>query len=502
MDRNAALKVPAAVPIAERAPGWALLLTGAIAMVLVGERWNVGALAWVMPVPFLLYLWTRKGWRPKLALLGVVQVAMVLQIYKLVTAPMPAVIAVAYGVPLGLAAWIVYVAWDLLRRKVGDRAALYAYPALVALVEVLIYRLTEVGTWGSGAMTQLENLPLLQLSSLLGSSAIGFVVAWTASLGALLLATRERRRYLADAAVLALALVAVFAFGSFRLFSDQGRTVNVAGIMTDLGPGPGGLPDAAAISRNNEELFQRSATAADRGARLIAWNEGATVVGTAGEKDFVDRGTRFARERGVDLVLAYIVPVSTAPRQFRNKYVWIGEDGKVLETYEKHHPVPGEGSLRGTAPLLAMERPFGRSAGAICYDYDFPAMAVAHGRLGVGLVVLPASDWKGIDPYHSQNARIRAIEGGFNVLRPTRWSTSMAFDAYGRLRAALPAFETNERILIATLPTQHVPTLYSQIEDSVALVYAAYLLSLALRAVLKGKKRGKARAPACKDAPA
>lgn len=188
-------------------------------------------------------------------------------------------------------------------------------------------------------------------------------------------------------------------------------------------------------------------------------------------------------------MIAYIVPLSTTPLRFENKYVWIGDDGAVLETYEKHHPVPGEGSLRGTEPLRILARPYGMSAGAICYDYDFPAMAVAHGRLGAGLVMVPASDWKGIDPFHTQNARVRAIEGGFSVVRPTRWATSAAFDAYGRLRGALPSFEVNDRILIASVPTEHVPTLYSLIGDSVAFAYVAYLLFIMLLVARKAMAR-------------
>lgn len=67
-------------------------------------------------------------------------------------------------------------------------------------------------------------------------------------------------------------------------------------------------------------------------------------------------------------------------------------------TYQKHHPVPGEPSIRGTEPLRVLARPYGRVGGAICYDYDFPALAREHARLGADLVVVPSSDWRGIDP--------------------------------------------------------------------------------------------------------
>jgi apolipoprotein N-acyltransferase len=90
--------------------------------------------------------------------------------------------------------------------------------------------------------------------------------------------------------------------------------------------------------------------------------------------------------------------------------------------------------------------------------------------------VVPASDWRGIDPYHTQMARIRAIEGGFSVVRPVRWATSGAFDAYGRQRAAMSHFEENERVMLATVPTTPAPTLYASIGDSAAMLYLLILI--------------------------
>ena len=81
-------------------------------------------------------------------------------------------------------------------------------------------------------------------------------------------------------------------------------------------------------------------------------------------------------------------------------------------------------------------------------------------------------------------ARVRAIEGGFTVLRPVRGAASGAFDAYGRTRAALPFFEENTRVFVTAVPTERVPTLYARIGDAPALGYGAYLV-LALVAALR-----------------
>ena len=60
---------------------------------------------------------------------------------------------------------------------------------------------------------------------------------------------------------------------------------------------------------------------------------------------------------------------------------------------------------------------------------------------------------------------VRAIEGGYSLLRPVRGATSFAFDSFGRVRASLNYFEKNDRILMASLPTRKVWTLYSVVGD-------------------------------------
>ena len=44
-------------------------------------------------------------------------------------------------------------------------------------------------------------------------------------------------------------------------------------------------------------------------------------------------------------------------------------------------------------------------------------------------------------------------------------STSYAFDAYGNVRASLSYFEDNDHIMLASLPTKKVWTLYSVVGD-------------------------------------
>jgi len=77
---------------------------------------------------------------------------------------------------------------------------------------------------------------------------------------------------------------------------------------------------------------------------------------------------------------------------------------------------------------------------------------------------------------HTLMARIRAIEGGFSVLRSANEATSMGFNNYGQIRAAMSDFGNNDKILIASLPVGKINTLYSRIGNLIAYIAIAVLL--------------------------
>jgi len=224
-------------------------------------------------------------------------------------------------------------------------------------------------------------------------------------------------------------VVLAHTYGALRLQRNfNGPLVTVATVTTDVHMGPQGLPSNKQIAEGTEQLLARTVEALSRGATLVVWNEGSTAIDKRGEEAFIARAQALAQEYHADIVVAYVVPLD-GMRRFENKYAWVTPDG-VLERYLKRHPVPGEGSVKGTDPVRVLGRPWGKAAGAICYD--FPQLALTHAMLGADIVAVPASDWRGIDPFHTQMAAVRGIEGGFSVVRSVRWATSGAFDALGR----------------------------------------------------------------------
>jgi apolipoprotein N-acyltransferase len=472
---------PAAAPrsISDRVPTFALLGIGGILTALTGPRWGIAALAWVAPVLYLLYARRVRTWRQWGALLGVLLAGYLIQTALIATPPVPVIATLLFGPPLALLRFGALGAGELVRRRAGEGAGALAYVTATVVLDWVGYGITELGAWMATANSQVESLTFLQLASIAGLAGLGAIMASVAAAAASLLAVSQPARCLRPAIALAGVLTAAMMWATLRLDEPlPGRSVAVAAVVTDVGPDQNGMPDDATLAANTEALFARTQIAAARGARLVVWNEVATLIHPAEEAAFIARARTMARELAIDLVLAYAVLETRDPVLLDNKYLFIADDGRVLDAYQKHHPVPGEPSIRGSGPLRVLERPYGRVGGAICYDYDFPALAREHASAGADLVVVPSSDWRGIDPVHTFMARVRAIEGGFAMVRSVRWAPSGAFDAHGRVRAWMTAVDDNDGVMLARVPVARTPTLATRLGDAPVAAAALVLAGL------------------------
>lgn len=466
-----------------------LLVSGVVLTILSGYRWGVEVIAWVSWIPFLMYGMKTKGWKDSLLLFIALQVGINGVTAKIISEPIPLIFAFLFGVPTGFSAWILLSLWEQVRRRVSFLLWIPSFVTLVIISEWTTFEYSDFGMWGTMAGTQVNNLELLQLVSVTGMSGIAALMAFVAVLASLLLVDYNKKRWLSSLIFISTIFLIIMIFGSVRVYNQQTKnTVKAAAITTDLHLTPSSIPGKDELKDGTNELFQRNKQAVGSGAKLIVWNEGATLVEKEDEKELINRGQEFSKNNSVDFVMAYIVPLSKNPLKYDNKYVWFSNTGEILETYRKHHPVPSEAAIKGTEDLIVHEREWGRAAGAICYDYDFPEMAREHGKLKAGIVAVPSSDWFGIDPYHTKMTRIRAIEGGYSVIRPVRWATSMAFDGYGRVRAAMPYNEGN-RVMIVDLPTDNIETIYSKWGDW--LVIPSILFWLLLASIIIRKRMDK-----------
>ena len=442
-----------------------LWLLSLLFLALVGMRFNVSILAWVVFVPILLLTrenQTKKEW---FSLFLVLQLAYFLQVAKIITDPIPIMMALLFSAPMAIGSWVVLWIFEKVRRKVGDMLGILFFASLMSVSEWLTFYTSELGSWGSMTYTQLDDLAFLQLSSLFGITLGAFFIYLASAFIAVFIVNRHRREFIKPALISFVLYALFYTYGVWRV--DQGstnqETVLVAGITSDMQITPQAIPSKEYLDKGTNMLIEKTKLAIDRGAKLVAWNEGATIVFKENEQEFIKRLKKLSLEKNVELFIAYIVPIDGI-KKFENKYLFFSK-GELIDTYFKYHPVPGEPAVKGTTLAKVTNVKYANISGAICYDFDFPQLGRALSQKGADIVVVPSSDWRGIDPIHGLQAMVRAIEGGYSLLRPVRGATSFAFDSYGRVRGSLNYFEENDHILMASLPTRKVWTLYSVVGD-------------------------------------
>jgi len=117
-----------------------------------------------------------------------------------------------------------------------------------------------------------------------------------------------------------------------------------------------------------------------------------------------------------------------------NDALLFAPDGQLVIDYEKHHFVPRieVGYVTGS-DYSVLRQPSGVWGVTICKDMDFPALGRQYGRLGTGVLLVPAWDFVIDDWYHARMAILRGVESGFSVARAAKQGLLTVSDNRGRI---------------------------------------------------------------------
>jgi apolipoprotein N-acyltransferase len=485
-----------------------LALGAAVSLLAVDGRWDLPVAAWIAPV--LLLRFSRTS-RPGAAIVGIVLASTLQIVVYLLEANVPfSVTSVVLGLALGLLFAVPYVVDRLLCGRLRGVARVMLMPAAWGLTEFAAASVLPVGTAiGTRAVTQAENLALMQVIALLGPYAIGVLIALLATAANQVWENPSRRSLLRYGGGFAALILAVVGFGEARLMQSSaatpGPTVKIAGILPPLAlraPAWEGVtmnawpPSAAAkASLARPEMKARYAAVQDRlladtraaaqsGAKIVQWSETAAPTLAADKPALLARVSDLARTEGVYVNAAIGVPFE------RNETFLFAPDGRQLWHYRKNHPVPGMepvAPFRGPAPVA--DTPFGRLSNVICYDGDFPPLS----RVPADIMLLPGWDWPEMGHVHTMRmARLRAIENGYSLVRVDYQGVSAAFDPFGRVLAMQNTLQGDGHVLLVDVPVKGVTTLYRLTGDLFAwLCVLATLGLVALGLVRPQSPRGR-----------
>jgi apolipoprotein N-acyltransferase len=453
-------------------PGWFLLI-GIATITATHLIFNIALAAWVSSVPFLLYLRTTRGLKSRWLFVTALLAAWSLCVAKIISPPLPYFFVFLFSIPISLLHLPGYLLWDRFKNHSG---AIFLFPAVMTVMEWIQYTFTPFASWGIAAYTQADNLALMQSVSLFGLPGLSFLIYWVNISIAEILASGKASRQILHFPLAVLLFFILFGSMRYAMGKSQGvDTVLVAAVGTDSKVSGLPLPGKESNEQVKAALFARSAQAAKNGATLVVWNEAALFVLPEEESVWQDSLGALAARLHISLVAAYVMPISTAPLQYENKYLFFDPNGTITYKYHKHQPVPGEPCVPGDEPLKVFDMADSKVGGAICYDYDFPYLAKEFRKLDADIVALPSSDWRGIDPIHTKMAAFRAVEQGHSILRSTRFGLSAAITPYGEMTAQMSSFDNNDKIMTAHLPAKGIWTLYSKIGDLVVWICFAWI---------------------------
>lgn len=471
-------------------PTWkinAILATLALILLLFSNGRNtIAVAAWLAPIFLLRFVRSNLPWFGLPIAWLLLAGAFTFQFRGMV--PIPDIWYFVLAAVYGLVETVPFLLDKIVASRVGGFRATFVLPCAWVMTEYLVAGFTPYGSWGAAAYSQHENLTLLQIVSITGLYGVSFLIVWFAAVVNWVWDARIEWRVINRGVTAFVAVIlAASLFGGARLAltPPHGKTVRIASLTRpdiELFPSPEVAQRAMAgsISKDelddirrrgdsiNDDLMRRSDREAQAGAKIVFWGEANAFSLKDSEAAFVQQGVELARERGIFLGMGLATWNPDGVKPLENKIVLIDPQGNVAWESLKANPVPGaEATISAVdeGRVQMIETPYGRVSSVICFDMDFPGLLKQAGRQKTDVMLVPSNDWRAIDPWHSEMARFRAIEQGFNMVRHASNGLSIATDFQGRVLSRMDHYTTDDRVLISEVPTRGVDTVYSRIGD-------------------------------------
>ncbi|HEX4851722.1 MAG TPA: nitrilase-related carbon-nitrogen hydrolase [Puia sp.] len=451
------------------------LMPGTILMFFSNGRWIIPLATWIYPVFFLHFLSNIRPLKGFILLFIATAMVNIITWWKMIPLPIPIyliITGIAFQINL-----LPYLADRLIATRINGFESTLIFPLSLCFIEYLICQIPSKGSWTALAYSQATNLTLMQLVSITGIWGLSFLIGWFASV--LHWAWRQEFRWniIRNGILIYVAIFAlVIGYGSFQLnFESQlSKSVRIAAIVQSRNineelkrchwtDAQGVMPYSEEVENN---LLSKTEEAAEAGAQFVLWQESAGFVPKIHEKEFIERAKNLAAKKKIYLLMTlWSIPEDFPQHKVENKLIVLTPEAKQDFTYFKSNPVSVEPIVKGNGKIPVIETEYGNISPAICFDDVFPGFIRQAGKNGVGIMFIPANDWKEIDPIHTYMAITRAIENGFSLVRPAGNGLSVATDNRGRIISRLDYYHTEEQVMYADIPSSQSKTIYVSLGD-------------------------------------
>lgn len=439
-------------------------------------------LLWFAPLPVLLYAgrarwWTTAGVAFTGWLIGDLNLWGYLHHY--IQMPLGVTTGIVAGYPLMFA--IAVLLYRALLRRSAAWYALLVFPATLVTFEYLLNLAWQNGTAMNLAYTQLSFLPFLQLASITGPWGMSFLLLLFPAAIATSLHVQRVQPGLASVIVgISLAaIVVVLIFGTVRLgVPQQSQTVRVGLLASDGTDFAAPPKDAMRLFRAYAERVRKLAT---HGAKVVVLPEAIAVVipGTQPAADALFQS--LSDQTGTAIVVGAVYATEGKTAYNRAK---IYTPFEPALTYTKHHLLMPFGA-RFTAgrTLTTFTTSRGRWGVEICKDMDFTQLSRKYGRLGVGLMLVPGSDFNVDRAFHGHMAIMRGVESGFSLAHSARHGYLTVSDDRGRILGQTRSDSAPFATVLANVPVAHDGTMFLVWGDWFAWLAMAILVCVLVKLI-------------------
>lgn len=469
-------------------------------------HWTIAPAAWLTPLFGLHYLHTTSKRRKYLFVYLVLWLTLSIAWYGATPVFGPAhfifmaVNALAAAVPFFLDSILAP------RLRSNGRLPFYAtliFPFAVTGLEFLLSSTNPIGNFGAAGYSQYALPVLTQITAVTGMLGLTFLMAWFAAVVNWAWANEFNWRQVRTGVLIyAAILLVVFGYGAIRLATapapGSGETVPVASftlVETHMGE-LNNLLDQQGLeayrqetSAVHEQYLAMTEKAIADGAKIILWPELA-VTGVAEDvQATIQSGQNLAQQAGVYLAMPTFTIFPEDERLSENVLFVAGPDGDIVINHVKYGGNILEGTVKGDANIETIQTEYGRLAGILCWDTNYPNIVRQVGRQNTNILLSPSKEWAGINPMHAQMAVFRALENGTAVIRQTDEGLSIIVDGYGRRLASGQGLSDSGNYLLAEVPTSSPNTLYPMLGDIVGIISLIGLAGLVITAFMKGRQK-------------
>jgi len=365
-------------------------------------------------------------------------------------------------------------------------SAIVALASMWVSVDWLRYWTTPHGTAADLAYTQLKFLPFLQLASVTGPWGMSFLLLVVPAAAVAAWHMRERAPEQAKRVACAVGglLLMVLGFGLLRLnLAGQQSTVKVGLAVSDAPENDDVVGGADALRLLQEYAAQAKALAA-RGAQVVVLPEKIAVVhdvDAAADDAFFQP---IADAAGVTIVVGelHLSPGVNGTLRYNRAQVY--SPHAAVASYDKEHMLPPfESNLTVGTQQVTMTRGDATWGVAICKDMDFTSTGHVYGRLGTGLLLVPAWDFNMDRAFHGHMEIMRGVESGFSIVRAAKNGYLTVSDDRGRVLAEARSDAAPFSTLLADVPVGHERTVYQVLGNWIAWMAVGALVFVVIRAL-------------------